>query len=75
MSDKDTLVVLGASYDSVAEAEADYEAVKDLYYAAGSDTISTRPSSCAETMARSRSPTSTSSPHAMEPGPVSPSAR
>ena len=35
MSKKDTLVVLGASYDSVADAEADYEAVKDLYYAAG----------------------------------------
>jgi uncharacterized membrane protein len=35
MSDKDMLVVLGASYDSVADAEADYEAVKELYEAAG----------------------------------------
>ncbi|HVD70027.1 MAG TPA: DUF1269 domain-containing protein [Actinomycetota bacterium] len=35
MSDKDTMIVLGASYDSVADAEADYEAVKDLYKAAG----------------------------------------
>jgi len=30
-SEKDTLVVLGASYDDVADAEADYEAVKALY--------------------------------------------
>jgi len=35
MSDKDTLIVLGASYDSVADAEADYEAVKELYKVAG----------------------------------------
>ena len=35
MSDKDLLVVLGASYDSVADAEADYEAVKAMYYEAG----------------------------------------
>jgi len=35
MSDKDTLVVLGASYDSVSDAQVDYEAVKDLYAAAG----------------------------------------
>jgi uncharacterized membrane protein len=35
MSEKDTLIVLGASYDSVADAEADYEAVKALYEAAG----------------------------------------
>jgi uncharacterized membrane protein len=35
MSEKDMLVVLGASYDSVAEAEADYEAVKALYREAG----------------------------------------
>jgi uncharacterized membrane protein len=35
MSEKDTLVVLGASYDSVADAEVDYEAVKDLYATAG----------------------------------------
>jgi uncharacterized membrane protein len=35
MSDKDTLVVLGASYDSVAAAEDDYEAVKVLYAEAG----------------------------------------
>lgn len=32
MSDPDTLLVLAASYDNVAEAEADYEAVKALYY-------------------------------------------
>jgi uncharacterized membrane protein len=32
MSDPDTLLVLAASYDDVAEAEADYEAVKALYY-------------------------------------------
>jgi len=35
MSKKDTLVVLGASYDSVADAEADYQTVKELYAAAG----------------------------------------
>ena len=35
MSKKDTLVVLGASYDSVSDAEVDYEAVKALYYNAG----------------------------------------
>jgi uncharacterized membrane protein len=35
MSDKDTLVVLGASYDSVSDAEVDYESVKALYAAAG----------------------------------------
>ncbi len=35
MSEKDTLVVLGASYDSVSDAEVDYEAVKALYAAAG----------------------------------------
>jgi uncharacterized membrane protein len=35
MSDKDTLVVLGASYDSVSDAEVDYEAVKALYANAG----------------------------------------
>ena len=31
MSEKDMVLVLGASYDSVADAEADYEAVKELY--------------------------------------------
>jgi uncharacterized membrane protein len=35
MAKSDTLLVLGASYDSVADAQADYQAVKDLYYAAG----------------------------------------
>ena len=35
MSKKDTLVVLGASYDSVSDAEVDYESVKQLYSAAG----------------------------------------
>jgi uncharacterized membrane protein len=35
MSEKDMLVVLAASYDSVADAEVDYEAVKALYYDAG----------------------------------------
>jgi uncharacterized membrane protein len=35
MSEKDTLVVLGASYDSVSDAEVDYEAVKALYANAG----------------------------------------
>ena len=32
MSEPDTLLVLAASYDDVAEAEADYAAVKALYY-------------------------------------------
>lgn len=32
MSEPDTLLVLAASYDSLADAEADYEAVKALYY-------------------------------------------
>ena len=35
MSEKDTLIVLGASYDSVADAELDYETVKALYAAPG----------------------------------------
>ena len=35
MSDNDTLVVLGASYDSVSDAEVDYEAVKQMYEIAG----------------------------------------
>ena len=35
MSKSDTLLVLGASYDSVSDAEVDYEAVKALYYNAG----------------------------------------
>ncbi len=35
MSGKDTLIVLGASYDSVSDAEVDYEAVKALYANAG----------------------------------------
>jgi uncharacterized membrane protein len=35
MSEKDTLIVLGASYDSVSDAEVDYESVKALYAAAG----------------------------------------
>ena len=30
MSEKDTLIVLAASYDSVSDAEVDYEAVKSL---------------------------------------------
>ena len=33
MSEKDTLLVLAASYDTVADAEADYQAIKALYYA------------------------------------------
>ena len=32
MNDKDTLLVMAASYDDVADAEADYEAIKALYY-------------------------------------------
>jgi len=32
MSEPDTLLVLAAAYDDVAAAEADYEAVKALYY-------------------------------------------
>ena len=35
MSEKDTLMVLGSSYDSVSDAEVDYEAVKALYANAG----------------------------------------
>jgi uncharacterized membrane protein len=35
MSDNDMLIVLAASYDSVADAEVDYEAVKALYNNAG----------------------------------------
>jgi uncharacterized membrane protein len=35
MSDKDMMVVLAASYDTVSDAEVDYEAVKALYYNAG----------------------------------------
>ncbi len=32
MTDNDMLLVLAASYDSVSDAEVDYEAVKALYY-------------------------------------------
>jgi uncharacterized membrane protein len=35
MSEPDTMMVLGASYDSLEAAEADYDTVKDMYYAAG----------------------------------------
>ncbi len=35
MSKNDTLLVLGAAYGSVADAETDYEAVKALYHDAG----------------------------------------
>ncbi|MFL5768149.1 MAG: DUF1269 domain-containing protein [Actinomycetota bacterium] len=35
MSDKDLMLILAASYESVPAAEADYEAVKALYSAAG----------------------------------------
>ena len=35
MTDNDLLVVLAASYESVADAEADYDAVKELYREAG----------------------------------------
>jgi uncharacterized membrane protein len=35
MSKNDTLLVLAASYDSLSDAEVDYEAVKALYYNAG----------------------------------------
>ena len=35
MSEKDTLLVLAASYDDVQAAEADYETVKEMYKTAG----------------------------------------
>ena len=35
MAKTDTVIILGASYDSVSDAEVDYEAVKTLYYDAG----------------------------------------
>jgi uncharacterized membrane protein len=35
MSEKDMLVVLGAAYESVSDAEVDYEAVKAMYDNAG----------------------------------------
>jgi uncharacterized membrane protein len=35
MTDNDTLIVLAASYDDLAAAEVDYEAVKAFYYEAG----------------------------------------
>jgi uncharacterized membrane protein len=35
VSEKDMLVVLGASYDSVSDAEVDYQAVKAMYDNAG----------------------------------------
>jgi uncharacterized membrane protein len=35
MSEKDTLLVAAAAYDDVADAEADYEAIKALYYDLG----------------------------------------
>ncbi len=35
MPDQDLLLVMAASYDSVADAEVDYEAIKALYYDRG----------------------------------------
>ena len=35
MSEKDTLIVMAAAYQDVADAEADYEAIKALYYDVG----------------------------------------
>lgn len=35
MSDIDTVLVLGAAYDTVSDAEVDYEAIKALYYEEG----------------------------------------
>ena len=35
MSEKDTVLVAAASYEDVADAEADYEAIKALYYDRG----------------------------------------
>jgi uncharacterized membrane protein len=35
MSEADTMMVLGASYDSLEAAEADYETIKDMYFTAG----------------------------------------
>ena len=32
MSKKDTLIVFGAAYDNLSDAEVDYEAIKSLYY-------------------------------------------
>ena len=32
MADKDLLIVMAASYDTVSDAEVDYEAIKALYY-------------------------------------------
>jgi len=35
MSEKDTVLVAVASYEAVADAEADYDAIKALYYDLG----------------------------------------
>jgi uncharacterized membrane protein len=35
VSEKDTLIVMAAAYEDVADAEADHEAVKALYYEVG----------------------------------------
>jgi uncharacterized membrane protein len=35
MGKKDTLFVFGAAYDNLSDAEVDYEAIKSLYYNAG----------------------------------------
>ena len=35
MGKKDTLMVFGAAYDNLSDAEVDYEAIKSLYYDAG----------------------------------------
>jgi uncharacterized membrane protein len=73
MGEKDTLIVLGASYDSLADAEADYEAVKDLYDEVGVGHTFDAAVSSADPTARSRSSPSTSSPPVTRPGPASPS--
>ena len=76
MSKKDALLVLAGSYDSVSDAEVDYEAVKALYYNAGiGHDFDAAVLERGTSTARSRSPTSTSSPHVMAPGKVWPSAR
>jgi len=53
--DKDTLYVIGAAYDDVDAAVADYEAVKQLYREVKTPATSTRPSSARTTTARSTS--------------------
>jgi ABC-type Na+ efflux pump permease subunit len=64
MSEKDTLLVMAAAYDDLADAEADYEAIKALYHEVETSHDFDAAVVAAMRTAKSRSSRSTSSPPA-----------